>query len=77
LKPTFPEIYELKTWKTWGYFAMALCDKNAKFQKLLANNDIDTILQLCEKRMSIDPLDALMFMWGYADKEYRHVGDML
>lgn len=56
---------------------MALCDKNAKFQKLLANNDIDTILQLCEKRMSIDPLDALMFMWGYADKEYRHVGDML
>jgi len=50
--------------------------RTPNFKKLLAHNDIDAILQLCENRMSIDPLDALMFMWGYADKEYRYVGDI-
>lgn len=69
------KIYEKQIWKTWGPFVMAMSDRNEKFQKMLADENVDGILKFFKKKLNIDPLDAIIFVLGYSGKEYELVRD--
>jgi len=56
---------------------MAMSDNNKKFQKMLSENNIDGILEFCKSKLTIDPLDATIFVWGYSYKDYDLIRDRI
>ena len=61
----------------WMKFAMAMVDKNERFQKILREENFDELFKFCQDKIKYDPIESTMFIWGYTDKKYTNIQSYL